>query len=428
MPYFFLSYARDDADGYLDRFYKDLCEAVRAKTGLKLADVGFRDQTNMDVGDDWLASLGQAIASARVFVALCSPSYFASDMCGKEWQLFIDLARARGTGSTVQPSNLLPTTWFPTRQLPAAAERLQYSQQDLGEIYEKEGLNYLCRFTRYEDDYWNFVLRFADRIVAVGGTDPLPAPPSPPDLGATTNAFVVDRPVPPPPAGSGSETDPGKPSTTSSATSTTGPHGPHHVTFVIVAAPLSEIQAIRGLTHFYDANPFRWAPYWSPNQPESSERICISAQRVAVGKDMTSELTHALADTSIVDLLNTARERNQILALIVDVWTTRIDAYRSVLLAYDADDTSTSPVLVPWSDADVELSAVSDDQQAHLRTTLPLISERQDSLFRSKIPTIHEFRTDLNTALDTAQSRIFQFGRVVRQTGDDPPTERPFLA
>lgn len=421
MPYFFLSYARDDADGHLDKFYQDLCNAVRAKTGKKLPEIGFRDQANMGLGDDWLYSLAEAIASAHVFVALCSPSYFASDMCGKEWQLFTELARARGTGATGQPSNLLPITWFPTTHLPAAAQRLQHFHENLGDVYNREGLNYLCRFKRHEDDYWNFVMRFADRIVEVGKTGPPPAPASTPDLEETANAFVVDRPVPPPPVESGS--GPGKPFVASTATSAPGPHGPHHVTFVIVAAPLSEIQELRDLTHFYDANPFRWSPY----QPDSPERICISAQRVAVGKDMTSELAHALAGTSIVDLLKQARERNQILALIVDVWTTHIETYHTVLLAYDADDTSTSPVLVPWSKDDPELSAHSEDHQAQLRTILPRISERQDSLFRSRIPTIDDFRTDLDTMLDIAQSRIFQSGRVVRDTGDDPPGRRPFL-
>src|SRR5262245_8968775 len=111
MPYFFLSYARVDGNGYLEKFYADLCEGVRSRTGYRIDDIGFRDESNLQLGVNWSTALVDALTSARVFVALCSPSYFASENCGKEWQTFIHLAEDRRGSPT---ADLLPITWTPT--------------------------------------------------------------------------------------------------------------------------------------------------------------------------------------------------------------------------------------------------------------------------------------------------------------------------
>jgi len=426
MPYLFLSYARADADGHLERFFKDLCEEVRARTGLRFDDIGFRDVQNVPLGTDWRVRLSEAIASARVFVALSSPSYFNSDMCGREWQMFAELTRARQPGVTDPPGNLLPITWFPTKQLPDAARWLQHSHADLGEVYMKEGLNYLARLKRYRDDYDEFVVRLAQQIEAAAGEHPPPPPPSPPDLSSTPSAFLIGP--------STGETErerverhafhPGLPT----APADPAPHGPHHVTFVIVAAPMQEIAEIREDTHFYDTNPFRWSPY----RPRSSRRICVSAQRVAAAKEMTSELARAFADTSIAELHAKAKARNQILALIVDVWTAQLAPYRQVLLAYDGNYEGnakwTSPVLVPWSEADAELVALFAVRRADLGRAFPAISSRGEALFRDDIPTHEHFKTTLDEVLTLAQSRILVSGDVRRRAGGDRQIERPFLS
>lgn len=426
MPYLFLSYARADANGHLDRFLKDLCEEVRGRTGVRFEDIGFRDVQNVPLGTDWRVRLAEAIASARVFVALGSPSYFNSDMCGREWQMFAELTRARQPGVTGPPGNLLPIIWFPTKKLPGAAKWLQHSHADFGEVYTREGLNFLTRLKSYRDDYQRFVMRFAEHVVAAAGDRPPPPPPSPPDLSSTPSAFLVG------PSTSDAERDRVERhafgSSLPTAPADPDPHGPHHVTFVIVAAPLDEIVEIREFTHFYDANPFRWSPY----RPRSSRWICVSAQNVANAKEMTSEVARALAGTSIAQLQAKAKARNQILALIVDVWTTNLEPYYKVLRDYDRDyarsTTWTSPVLVPWSEADAELVALVDARKADLSLAFPTISARGEALFRHDLPTHEKFETNLDEVLTLAQSRILVSGEVQRRAGGDRQIDRPFLS
>ena len=86
---FFCSYARANNNDYLKRFFKDLSENVREKLGGQIgADVAFFDQTEVELGADWDATIVDALNSTRALVALASPAFFKSPYCSKELGLF----------------------------------------------------------------------------------------------------------------------------------------------------------------------------------------------------------------------------------------------------------------------------------------------------------------------------------------------------
>jgi FxsC-like protein len=419
VPYFFLSYARADDDGYLSRFYRDLSEAVRSRTGHAADDVGFRDELSMHIGTDWPTTLANAITSARVFVALCSPSYFASEMCGKEWQMFVDLSQDRQAATAGESPVLLPLTWIPATAIPDRVRRLQHSHAGLGEIYAREGLHFLSRLSRYRDDYHLFITRFAERIVAAGESYTPEPPYYLPDFDSVPNAFLVEEASNDPdrlqvegqlPA-EGQQED----------VDVLPPGGPRHVNFVVVVAPSHELARIRNETQFYSTNPHDWAPY----KPLSTQRICVFAQNIASTKDLTSAL--ATADRSIIDLLLRAREQNEIVVLIVDVWSTRLDPFHAVLREYDERNAPTSAVMVPWNEIDEELTERSAELAEDLRRAFPNNTAREDPLFRSAIPTLERFQTALEEVLAEAQSRVFHFGMVARRAGGTHVVDRPIL-
>lgn len=52
--WFFFSYARPDReDGHLRRFFEDLRETIRRKTGLPLEEAAFFDSKSLQTGDEW---------------------------------------------------------------------------------------------------------------------------------------------------------------------------------------------------------------------------------------------------------------------------------------------------------------------------------------------------------------------------------------
>src|ERR1700680_2375090 len=72
-PYwFFFSYARDDSDEKLERFFKDLSDEVRIQKGLdaKASLIGFRDTRSIKTGDDWPTEMKQALQTSRVLVSI----------------------------------------------------------------------------------------------------------------------------------------------------------------------------------------------------------------------------------------------------------------------------------------------------------------------------------------------------------------------
>lgn len=444
MPYFFLSYASADDDGYLTGFYRDLREAVRSRTGLRADEIGFRDQANLPVGVTWTSELSTALATARVFVAMCSPSYFASEICGREWQMFTELARQRhaaaGGGAGATPANLLPIIWIPSANMPDIARRVQHAHEGLGKLYAREGLQFLARLRRYRDEYQLFVTRLAERIVTVGGTSDPRMPPQVPALEDVPNAFTVGTPAAPSrhrggrrrrdvdhrgragslghrqavaagavEAGEVGEEEPSLPG------------GPRHVHFVVVAAPSYKLGHIRRDMQFYGPTAYDWAPY----RPQFHQRVCVFVQNIASTRDLTSTL--ATAESSIVDLLREAKERNEPVVLIVDVWTTKLDAYRAVLFEYDRLNEPTSAVMVPLNETDEETQERSDELGDDLRRAFPNNTTRGDDVFKTAIPTHESLQDELEQILVVMQSRIFQLGNVRRRAGGDRTVERPVL-
>jgi TIR domain len=88
---FFTSYARPDNNkvSKLSKVVEELLERVRGKLGLpvKPEEVGFFDRTNIQTAKQWEEVLGSTLRT-RVIVCLCSPTYFNSAFCAKEFEIF----------------------------------------------------------------------------------------------------------------------------------------------------------------------------------------------------------------------------------------------------------------------------------------------------------------------------------------------------
>src|SRR5687768_16360897 len=112
MPYdFFFSYTRANNDSYLKKFFNDLSQAIRDIRGEPQSTVvGFFDQRDLELGENWDAAIVDALQTSKVFVAMASPAYFKSEYCGKEWRLFSDRL---ATMAPARPPLLKPVIWIP---------------------------------------------------------------------------------------------------------------------------------------------------------------------------------------------------------------------------------------------------------------------------------------------------------------------------
>jgi FxsC-like protein len=424
VTYFFLSYARGHDDAYVEQFFDDLSQEIRRRTGIPPNEpVGFLDTRNLALGTRWPEELTAALAICQVFVAIYSPRYFARANCGKEWAVFAARMRAYEEATGRHPDLLLPVLWVPQPAVPAVAGDIQFLDSDLGQTYLDRGLYRMLRIRRFEDEYQEFLARLGDKMLQLTDQHVLP-PAAPVDLEAVPNPFPPDW---------GPRTGPGRDRTGDAppparSRPTTGggewrpPAGGGHVEFVFVVSTADEQPAGRQHREFYGETAADWRPYL----PDDQAPLSLTAQRTAVSRDFTSNVTTA-ADGTLIDRLDRARENNQIVVLLVDVWATRIAKYRQMLVRYDRRNEPTTGVMVPWNDNDDEIRAAEDELRNDLSDTFPENIVRRDPLFRHELRTPAAFVAILREVLTEAQNRVFARGAVRRRAEAGAPVERPIL-
>ncbi|SCG64250.1 TIR domain-containing protein [Micromonospora echinaurantiaca] len=202
--FFFLSFAEssDTDDELVAIFFKDLRNEVRAVSGTRKSDpaaTGFLSIANLRLGADWSEEIRTALGTCRVFVALSSPTYFASESCGREWQAFADRLVAYRTATGRDAPSLLPVSWRAT-EIPEHLGTIQYADRSLSTVVFDEGLLHVMRLTRHRDAYHEFVGKLAALIVRTARSHPIPPSRPGPDFYRLPAAFPA---VPPTGGGAG---------------------------------------------------------------------------------------------------------------------------------------------------------------------------------------------------------------------------------
>lgn len=358
---FFFSYTRGNNDLYLKKFFDDLCEEVRTLRGLGAgAEVGFFDQRNLELGEDWDAALVDALQTCKVFVAIASPGYWNSEYCGKEWALF----RARLLQSAPpggKPAPLLkPIVWVPFRidALPAAVTGGQLTFGNPQAIQNERGLRYLIKQIQEQRNVYNdLVEALAKEIVAAADKHPLPPLAAVPRLGSVAAAFSASRPATAAGAGAAAPAHP--------------PSGPKHVSFIYVAAHPQAFGAARKADPYIDVG----GPDWKPYYPVNTTRVHRFVQNVVAGDDLDFTSEAMPFGANLIERIDEAWRQRQIVVLIVDPWSVHWDAqratpeYQALLKALDSRLDYHWCVLVPWNESDDDAMAERDAITATVRTT-----------------------------------------------------------
>lgn len=159
MPRFVLSYARLDGKDLVARFFRDLNNEVVRSCG---DDPNYFDQI-IELGDEWPASLTNALRTGRVLLPLYSHNFFTSEHCAREVQVF--KLRRRLVAGDDAPKSILPVLWMPKRyEIPADVEDIQYTMGGLPAEYEKYGIARLLQQKDLEDKYNQVLFALADLI------------------------------------------------------------------------------------------------------------------------------------------------------------------------------------------------------------------------------------------------------------------------
>ncbi|MFY1669752.1 TIR-like protein FxsC [Plantactinospora sp. WMMB334] len=408
---FFLSYARGDDDPYVERFFRDLSSELRARLGLPPGEeVGFLDSHGIQLGTPWSSQLAVALAEARTFVALLSPRYLASEMCGMEWQAFSERMRRRDQAGGYPAAVLFPILWLPPRVIPPAVEQLQYLEEHLPDAYRRDGLRQLLRLHRHQDGYLEFLGFLSDRIAEAYERQPLPPEPHPIDFLHVRSAFH-SRPA-------GTVDDVRSASFDLAPGERWPAERPDRVRFVVVAPTRSEAAAVRKRLDGYGPSPADWTPYL----PASPEPIGATALAVARRHGFESRMDRA------EELSEEPRKHDrEMVILLVDPWATQLPSYRRILARYSEREPGWSgglTVLIPRNHQDPETQAYARDLSDSVRSVFASQVVLGDDLsFRPSILSPAAFEEELRVVLEAARARSAGAGPGLRF----PVTQRPIV-
>lgn len=410
MLYFFLSYAREDDDHFVQKFYRDLCNEVRLHAGVpRDQEVGFLDTRSIEVGAAWSQRLMTAISESRSFLALCSPRYFVSEPCGREWQLFTDRMRQYERATGLRPPALIPVLWLPPRRMHPVAAAIQYHSDAFGDAYRRDGMRQLMRLQRNHDAYLESLSALASQIVETADTHDMP--PGATDLPFEHLPSAFHQPT------ANSAPPQRLPADTIAV-------GSQYVHFVIAAPSRSELPPARTEIGYYGDSPVDWAPY----RPKLPASISEYARSVAAKRSFDSRAVTLDELSACIEL---AMRHNQVVVLLVDAWATRVTRQRRALAEYGEREEPLSEqntaVMVPWSHDDAETMRYGPELSDALRRIFyKRVAGGEDVMYRSSILTHHAFDADLQAVLEVARNNVFVHGRVYR-VPPGPLSERPIL-
>jgi len=402
---FFLSHAHVDRDPYLERFFTDLAYKVRAKVPLPSTteprDIGFFDKQSLDVGDVWSDELVRALQLSRTFVPVVTRGLVSSESCGRElWAFTSRLPGQDAAGRESSRRRVLPVMWErPSRvKLPSVLEPIQWNHADLGETYAEKGLAYLSHRGEGSPDYVEFVEDFAFRIVSAA-KDPLPPQRTPlPSWDASQNAFSTPE------------------SSVSSAQPAPLGTADPRARFAFIAGRPDELRGMRADLGAYGATG---GEGWRPFAPADERRVGPIAQVIA-GRE-GYDFDRLVVDLELAQRVGAAEAAGEVVAIVVDPWTVRLETYRKSLATLDAQQFVNFGILVPLA-GDGQGSVTTDELRLSVQRALPKTYLLNRAYVRDAIDSPEAFERELVTAIAEAQRRMAQLREVTAWSSDDMRT------
>jgi len=417
---FFLSYAHDDdgRGGYVRDFLDDLRDEMHRMTGRAQEDLGFID-VEIRTGDQWDAVIAREIAECRVLLALCSPLYFGSEFCGKEWQAFADRLAAEPPVDNRPPPLIVPLRWeaMAWDTMPAAARAVQHAKFGHAD-YDSLGLRQMVkRKLAYGLAYDLLLKEIVGKIEEAVAQFPLRRAGVRPAFDTVANAFK------PTPAGGPASAQPAPvagaiPAPADAARS----GGPKHV-HLVLAAPTAGDQADRPLAApYYGPRPEDWTPF----HPDERAPLIRRALAVVVEKDMTPYPERL--DGQILARLDKAKQDNELVVLLIDPWAA-LEPHHASLTAYDGRLDRHSGAVLIWNPADPANAGQPDRPDTVRSRFFPTKNAYQLATLPAAARSAAAFGDTLLLLLARLQTMLFDAPiEPPRPAGTAGPTSQPRIA
>jgi FxsC-like protein len=418
--YFFFSYARDDnrlgdKAGLVKKFYDDLHEKVRVKTGLPVSEIGFFDERGIPVGAEWGPELFQAIQNSKAFVSVFSPTYFTRPVCGQEWTAFY--LRQQAYAKTLadkaeKPRLMIPVLWVKEehlrRKIPESIGIYQYKHDDFGAHYPLYGLLEILSDEGLRNAYYaKFLDAFSDNLIKAV------------DLHPEVPQFEYAQPLEKLKPFSQVATS----ATTSSPNVIYADANPRYVKFVFVVGGQKEMQEARirqRLEYYRDSGP-----EWTPYLPDE-KKIDLLVKGIAIEQDFSPGDAIDLNE-DLLNRLEEAKSKNQIVVIVVDSWSLKIQNYQEWMNKFDEKSFLNCIVVILWINDD-ETTDNRLELDDFVLMTFPSRCLNKPPDFLDCVDSVDKLKVQLGKTLGEKKEKIVQLAKVQRKIGGNQQKTKPIVS
>jgi FxsC-like protein len=379
----FFSYAREDKDEFLVKFYADLLKEISLVKTMAEDAIGFLDEGDIRIGDDWAGKLTEELRTCKVFLSICTPKYFEPKhkYCGKEFQICLD----RQASSKKTSTAMVSVIWGePAGSVHPRMKKFQYMHKSLPASYAEYGLRYIMKLGVFKDDYEQFITSLAKAIVDAGTKYPLPVPTALDPIERVKNAF-------------------GK----AVKQAASAPDVQRNANFSYIVGSPDEIcdipkRLLRDLPSRYGPGGREWRPFY----PEYEDTVGdVAMLETAMQKLFYKELPLE----NLLDRIKEAEAKKEIVVLLVDPWTIRVKTYRDLMKEYDRQNFLNCAVLVAWNSLLKTKRQRKEFEEEIAETFQFRANQYQKSVFYvDSISTEQDLRSTLATTLTELRNKMIQ--------------------
>ena len=344
-------------EDYLRKFYVDIGKEIGIARGKPPDEVGMIDEKGLLHGTNWRESLPKAMNECRCIVAICTPAYYRSETCMREFDFFA--ARVRNVKR--KHPVLKPVLWNNGREpQPKRIAELQYTVGEKTSPVNIEGVRDALRNGRRKA-YLEYVKKLADEIMATAEEQP--------------------------------ELPPGTSNFDSPAQASVDVIGPGHVHLLYIA---QSDEGARG---------------WRPFLPAEQHTIGHLAEDIAEGKGFSTNEIKAANRDDVLAALAEADRRKNLVVVLVDGKSVQVREHEELLRAIGGTDVHNLSVLVPWNRRDAELMNAQSTLQKQVRNAVgDRAKAGQPLFFNDAILDLADLSAVLGDTLTRLRAHIFAEG------------------